>query len=496
MSGWFRVPRPCEGFECGRTLGIGFVLLLSAMTAPGWGAGPSTLDLNDFEQTRFGSPDALPPNANEQFGSPVAIWGDWMVVGAVGDDQAESALHDSGAAYVYRREGGSWLFHQKLLPADSAQGDRFGRDVDIFERWIVVGAPEDDDNGPSSGSAYVFRRDDSNSWNEFQKLLAGDPAAAQGNKFGTAVAVDGAFPSENPDPVKIFTIVVGAPGHRGNAPFGVNAGAVYLFQSGDNEQGWVGGTAAISPAAPESWEDDRFGSSVDISGDGIVVGAIDDSVALAAGGTGRAGSAFFLQRRNLVGTWGFDHKFVATDAAVGDQFSISVAMDVDEGNDFIVVIGENVRDSAYVYQGNTNLWGEVTISPIDGTAFPERFGDTVAVDLPLLLVGSPDANPDVAPPGFGSSHGALYVYERVGTNAWAELGYLTPDVVDRTGFTGMGERIAISGMTFAATAPFFDYADGETVHTAQGQFYVFELPPLFADGFESGSTGNWSTTTP
>lgn len=480
----------------GEGLGKGLLAVVLWIVVTAAGAGPPTLDLGEFSQTRFGTPDALPPNNHEQFGSPVAIWGDWMVVGAVGDDQEETPLHDSGAAYVYRRDGASWSFHQKLVPADSAQGDRFGRDVDIFERWIVVGAPEDDDNGSSSGSAYVFLKDDLDHWGEFQKLLAGDPAAAQGHKFGTAVAIDGAFPSENPDPVKIFTIVVGAPGHRANAPFGVNAGAIYLFQSGDNEQGWAGGTAAVAPAAPDSWEDDRFGGSVDIRGDGIVVGAIDDSVPLSAGGTGRAGSAYFLQRRNLAGVWGFDYKFVASDASIGDQYSISVAIDVDQGNDYVVVVGENVRDSAYVYQGTTNLWSETTLTAIDGTAFPERYGDTVAVDLPLLLVGSPDANPDIAPPGFGSNHGALYVYQRAGINSWAEVGYLTPEVVNRSGATGMSERIAISGTTFAATAPFFDYADGETVYTAQGQFYVFDSIPLFADGFESGSTGSWSSPTP
>jgi hypothetical protein len=44
----------------------------------------------------------------------------------------------------------------KLTASDAAAGDAFGIAVAIDGLTAVVGAISDDDDGPSSGSAYVF----------------------------------------------------------------------------------------------------------------------------------------------------------------------------------------------------------------------------------------------------------------------------------------------------------------------------------------------------
>ena len=44
----------------------------------------------------------------------------------------------------------------KLTASDGAAGDQFGISVSISGDVIVVGAHFDDDNGPDSGSAYVY----------------------------------------------------------------------------------------------------------------------------------------------------------------------------------------------------------------------------------------------------------------------------------------------------------------------------------------------------
>lgn len=89
----------------------------------------------------------------------VAISGDWIVVGVPSDNQFAEG---SGAAYVFRRSGASWVEHYKLkgLPII---GDDMGYSVAIDGDWIVTGAP----NFPSKpggnagfGRAYVYRRDD------------------------------------------------------------------------------------------------------------------------------------------------------------------------------------------------------------------------------------------------------------------------------------------------------------------------------------------------
>jgi hypothetical protein len=57
---------------------------------------------------------------------------------------------------VFTRSGTSWSQQQKLTASDAAAGDNFGRSVSISGNTVVASAPNDDDGGTSSGSAYVF----------------------------------------------------------------------------------------------------------------------------------------------------------------------------------------------------------------------------------------------------------------------------------------------------------------------------------------------------
>ena len=467
---------------------------LLGLTAPLLAAictDPPLLQIDDLVESRYGSPDPTPPNTSEAFGGPIAIHGDWMVVGARRDDQDQSNNYDSGAAYVYERENGVWEFRQKLLSDDIEGGDEFGAAVDIFEEWVVIGAPQSDDNGDASGSAYVFKRDlVTDLWSQFQKLLPSDPNVGQNHRFGTSVAVDAAIPAENPNPVVIHTIVVGAPDHPGNIPFGCCGGAIYLYQLSGGIS-WDGGTVAIAPDAGDAWEGENFGNSVDIRGDGIVVGAVNDRLSPPGGFS--AGAAYFLQRRNLVGTWGFDFKFVASDAEIGDNFGYRVAMDQDQGNNYVVVVGEPGDEATYVYVGNTNLWSETILTATDTTANPGAYGIDVGVSLPLLIVGAAGSSP---PPPPGGADGALYFYERTDTNSWNELGWRAATERSAGGSTFFSEDVAIDEHTAAASAPGFDNAAGEPQITNQGQLYVFEGRSIFTDGFESGDVCAWNDASP
>jgi hypothetical protein len=97
---------------------------------------------------------------NECFGRSVAVDGDTIVVGAYQDDDNGTS---SGSAYVFTRTGSAWTEQAKLLPADGAEEDNFGSRVALDGDTAVIAAFNDDDNGTNSGSAYVFRtlQDDS-----------------------------------------------------------------------------------------------------------------------------------------------------------------------------------------------------------------------------------------------------------------------------------------------------------------------------------------------
>ena len=60
----------------------------------------------------------------DRFGVAVWLRDDLLVVNAMEHDAGGI---NSGAAYVYRRDGKHWAFEQKLRATDAAAGDHFGR---------------------------------------------------------------------------------------------------------------------------------------------------------------------------------------------------------------------------------------------------------------------------------------------------------------------------------------------------------------------------------
>lgn len=127
------------------------------------------------------------------FGSAIGLSGDRAVFAAPFSNQRGT---DSGSVYVYSRSGGIWSFSQEITAADTAAFDRFGASVAVSLDNIVIGAPDNDDDGASSGSVYFFRLSGAN-FVEAYEHNASDAAAGDG--LGEAVAV---FPG---------TIVAGAP---------------------------------------------------------------------------------------------------------------------------------------------------------------------------------------------------------------------------------------------------------------------------------------------
>ena len=89
----------------------------------------------------------------DYFGISVSVDGDTAAIGAYYDDDAVS---QSGSAYVFTRSGNTWTQQDKLTASDGAGVDWFGYSVSVGGDTVVIGAPNDDDKGPNSGSAYVY----------------------------------------------------------------------------------------------------------------------------------------------------------------------------------------------------------------------------------------------------------------------------------------------------------------------------------------------------
>ena len=102
------------------------------------------------------NPNAYGTSVSDQFGESVAISGEYAIVGVPDEDDAGGTT--SGKVYIFNVTTGALLYTLDNPNAyDTSAGDNFGNAVAISGDYIIVGAlTEDDAGGVGSGKAYVF----------------------------------------------------------------------------------------------------------------------------------------------------------------------------------------------------------------------------------------------------------------------------------------------------------------------------------------------------
>jgi FG-GAP repeat len=387
-------------------------------------------------------------DAGDQFGDAVATSGELIVVGSPFDDDA-GPNSSSGSAYIFGRDQGGtnqWGLIKKITANDAGAGDQFGWSVAVNGTTVVVGAYQAPTTLP--GLAYVFERDQggSNQWGQIKKLTAFDAAA--GDQFGWSVAING------------DRIAVGA--HHDDDMVN-NIGSVYLFGrdvGGSNQWG------LLKKIMPEDGAgDDDFGESVSLSADTLAVGVSGDDDLFSNGGS------VYLFDRNQGGEdhWGLVKKVFADDEDVYDQFGESVALEGDT-----LVVGANLDDnpeinggSAYVFERNTggaNQWGQVkhlTANAREG----DQFGTSVALSGDFILVGATFGD------GITNDSGAAFLFQRNegGPDQWGLTRIF--EASDGDGIDKFGEAVALSGKEAVVGAAF----DDDTFNRS-GSAYLFAVP--------------------
>jgi hypothetical protein len=147
--------------------------------------------------------------SGDAFGASVALSGETLAIGAPYEDSAATGVNgnpsgdgvpDSGAVYVYRRSGVSWLQEAYIKASNTGATDRFGRSVALSGELLAVGASGEDSaatgvNGDQAdnsimygGAVYVFRRRDA-AWQQTAYVKASNTDAR--DAFGDQVALSG-----------------------------------------------------------------------------------------------------------------------------------------------------------------------------------------------------------------------------------------------------------------------------------------------------------------
>ena len=114
--------------------------------------------------------------SDDYFGYSVGISNNIAIVGSyqnrAEDEGGEEAT--SGTAYIYEKNNidGLWYQTQKLSASDATYRDRFGFSVSISDNTAIIGSTGDDDKGWSSGSAYIFEKNEiTDEWEQITNLM-------------------------------------------------------------------------------------------------------------------------------------------------------------------------------------------------------------------------------------------------------------------------------------------------------------------------------------
>lgn len=330
--------------------------------------------------------------ANDNFGIALALSndGNTLAVGAIGESSNATGINgadnnlavNSGAAYVFSREGGLWSQQAYIKASNTGASDRFGSSLDLsadgntlavgawgeFSAYSVIlpggtcgGVSEctqapGDNTWASAGATYVFTRD-AGVWAQEAYIKAFN--GAQDTKFGNALALSsdgdtlavGSF-WENSNVTGICVISdTGCSASDGNK-LAMKSGAAYVFV---RDAGIWSRQAYIK--ASNTSPGDEFGIALALSDNGntLVVGTrYEGSNATGIGGdqndntATNSGAAYLYSRSN--GIWSQQAYIKAPNADSEDYFGFSVAL---SGDGSILAVGAAREDG-----GTTGIGGE------------------------------------------------------------------------------------------------------------------------------------------
>ncbi len=358
----------------------------------------------------------------DAYGTSVSVSGDTMVVGAPSEDSAQTTitngatapidntLTDAGAAFIYKRTGSTWVQQAYLKAVNAGANDGFGTAVAVDGDTIAVGVPLEDSNQATIDNGATASSDDTNT----------------------------------------------------------DSGAVYVYVRSGNTWAQQAYIKAVNGEL-----DDRFGASVALAGDTLVVGApkessnqttVTNGTTASANNTRASSGAVYVYKRSG-STWTQEAYVKAQRPGTGDEFGRSVAIHLDtvvvgapyeDSNVTAVINGPNASPdnsnlsagAAYVFFRTGGAWAEEAYLKASNNDAGDEFGTSVAIDTDTIAVGAPLES---SAGNVNALAGAVYVYKRAAA-LWAEESYIKPsnnDAGDK-----FGQSVSLNGALLCVGAPF------------------------------------------
>ncbi len=327
---------------------------------------------------------------SDRFGESVAMYEDLLVIGApythriVLDPDTEDVIEDhplAGAASIWQADGaGGYCRLADLQPESLLDYDLFGASVTVAGDLVFIGAPTRDNADGSIenvGAVWVYRR----VGDVFEEVTMLEGTEING-RFGTAVS---ASEQANGDIVAI----IGAPREL------VEYGRVYPYRFVDIGDDWEGVAGDDEFGV---WMAGRFGTSVAIRGEDVIVGAPR------ANGERGAARVYRVSGADLVDEGPIENlnaegDLSGTAVAITDTFLAIAVPGYDvtvEIEDIEVVLEDLGMVAVYNREPGDSDWSiRQVIRPLDLRP-GDRLGFSVAIAGNRLFAGAPEAD-DVGP---------------------------------------------------------------------------------------------------
>ncbi len=124
------------------------------------------------------------PYADDNFGSCVSLDGNRIAIGAHKRNGPENTVQDVGAVFIFVREGTTWSLEKRLDPPQAVANAWFGKSVALDGDDIAVGSPTN--SATTAGDVYAFSYNGTN-WVLDATLVPGDLTGD--NWWGSSVAL-------------------------------------------------------------------------------------------------------------------------------------------------------------------------------------------------------------------------------------------------------------------------------------------------------------------
>ena len=354
------------------------------------------------------------------FGRAIALGEEVLAVGA--PDQNGMPGKQPGRVYLFQYEQDSWIEAAQLSSSDRDDGfqydQHFGMTVAMAGDLLFIGAPNADDRqvGDNSGAVYIFHNGP-DGWGEIERLVAEQPIANA--RFGYRLEVSG------------DTLVVGE---------GYQSIQLHFFQNqGD---GWRQQTSLEIPQIDDL---ETSVGAMALYGDTLAVSVVADQGEREQ--TRISNQVVIYQRRT--GQW--EQAEVLLFGETGWDYSRALSLDGSQGQASRLAVGTARSQSGfmagavYIYDLGPSGWERsVTLTAPDGQ-FMDMFGNSLALDGDLLLVGAAMTSED------SFWDGVAYVFQ-YHQGSWVDQLRLTPP--EDGGFGDFfGSSVAVNGDTYLISAP-------------------------------------------